>query len=258
MNDGLERLADTVPSRPAGDLDDNQLLAKAKGASHWKLTVLDVGQIAPRMLRMSMSADEITSMKWLPAQDLTLLITRAGGRDIRRRYTIAGHERDRVYIDVYLHGEGIGTTWARTCRAGDSVSAIGPRGKFLLKPEADWHLMIGDETALPGIRAMLAATDRPAQVIVDVDDPQDWRSFGADARPATRWTWLPRHSPLNAAAVLAPPPGGVGHAYISGEARRVLAWREQLELLTLEPSAISHKAYWGVGRANATHGEPVA
>jgi NADPH-dependent ferric siderophore reductase len=37
----------------------------------------------------------------------------------------------------------------------------------------------------------------------------------------------------------------------------VSAWREQLELAGFDPSAISHKAYWGTGRANATHGEPL-
>lgn len=257
MNDELQRLAGTVPSRPAGDLDDPQMLAKAKGSLHWNLTVTHVGQIGPGMLRLSMSAPRIETMEWQPAQDLTVLITHAAGRDIRRRYTIAGHERDRVHLDVYIHGEGIGTTWARTCRPGDSVSAIGPRGKLVVKPDADWHVMVGDETSLPGIRMMLAATDRPAQVVVEVNDPLDWRALGVDARPATRWTWLPRGSPLNAAAVLALPSLGVGHAYISGEAQKVLVWREQLELLGLDPSAISHKAYWGTGRANATHGEPL-
>jgi len=257
MNDKLQRLAGTVPSRPAGDLDDHQMLAKAKGSTHWNLTVVHVGHIGPRMLRLSMSGRSIEAMQWQPGQDLTVLITHAVGRDIRRRYTIAGHELDRLHLDVYLHGDGIGTAWARTRRPGDSVSAIGPRGKLILKPEADWHVMIGDETSLPGIRMMLAATDRPAQVVVEVTDPREWRGFGLGARPATRWTWLTRGSPPNRGAVLTLPTLGVGHAYISGEARKVLAWREQLELLGLDPSAISHKAYWGCGQANATHGEPL-
>ena len=64
-------------------------------------------------------------------------------------------------------------------RPGDTVSAIGPRGKLLLKQDADWHALIGDETSLPGIHAMLAATDRPAHVAVEVDDPAEWRSLGS-------------------------------------------------------------------------------
>jgi NADPH-dependent ferric siderophore reductase len=215
---GFAHLAATVPSRPAGDLHDDQLLAKAKGSSHWNLTVVDVGQSAPLMLRILMSAHEIETMEWHPAQDLTVLITRAAGRDIRRRYTIASHEHDRIHIDVYLHGKGIGTAWARTCRPGHSVSAIGPRGKFLLQPDADWHVMIGDETSLPGIKAMLAATDRPAQVVVDVDDPSDWRrsrscSLRVQALPTRRlaraiWLTSSRLSSLSLFSAGAQRPAG--------------------------------------------------
>jgi NADPH-dependent ferric siderophore reductase len=44
---------------------------------------------------------------------------------------------------------------------------------------------------------------------------------------------------------------------VSGEAALVLAWRDRLERLGIDASAITHKAYWGTGRANATHGEPL-
>jgi NADPH-dependent ferric siderophore reductase len=53
------------------------------------------------------------------------------------------------------------------------------------------------------------------------------------------------------------PASGGGHAYVSGQAERVRYWRSRLEAQGPEPSAISHKAYWGAGRANATHGEPL-
>jgi NADPH-dependent ferric siderophore reductase len=68
------------------------------------------------------------------------------------------------------------------------VNAIGPRGKLLVNLEADWHVMIGDETSLPGIHAMLYATDRPAHVVVEVNAPPEWQSLGPGVRPATEWT----------------------------------------------------------------------
>jgi NADPH-dependent ferric siderophore reductase len=123
-----------------------------------------------------MSATGLESMKWQPAQDLTLLITRALGRDIRRRHTIAGQDHDKTCLDVYLHGQGIGTPCARALQPGDTVSGIGPHGKFLLNPNADWMVLIGDETSLSGIHAMLAATDPAAQVIVEVDDHAEWHT----------------------------------------------------------------------------------
>jgi NADPH-dependent ferric siderophore reductase len=256
--DSLDDLAQTVPSRPAGDLDDNKMLAKARGSSLWNLTVLDIAWIAPRMLRLAMSAPGVEAMEWVPAQDLTVLVMRAGGRDIRRRYTIAEHHHDTIYLDIYLHGHGIGTTWAKKLRAGDTVSAIGPRGKFILNPHADWMVLIGDETSLPGIRAMLSATAQAARVVVEVDDETEWRRLGVCARPATEWTWLIRDTLKDTAAVVELRNAGTGQAYLSGEASRVQAWRGKLERLGLDATAITHKAYWGAGRANATHGEPLA
>src|SRR5689334_4930928 len=186
-------LARRVPSRAAGDLDDEQLLAKARGSSRWHFTGIDNAWIAPRMLRLWMSADGLETMKWQPAQDITLLVAREGGRDIRRRYTIAGQDDDTVYLDVYVHGPGIGSLWAQALHPGDTVSGIGPRGKFLVSP-ADWMILIGDETSLPGIRAMLAATDQAASVFVEVDEHDEWQHLGAGARSGTEWTWLTRPS----------------------------------------------------------------
>lgn len=258
MSDEFGNLAVAVPSRPAGDLSDDQLLVKAHGSLRWDFVVADVALTAPRMLRLTLSSPGIEAMKWHAAQDFTLLITRAGGRDIRRRYTIASQDEDRISFDVYLHGAGIGTAWAQSLRPGDAVSGIGPRGKLLLMEAADWHVMIGDETSLPGIHAMLAATDRAAQVIVEVDYPEEWSRLQLDARPATRWSWLDRRSRRDAADIVALPGVGVGRAYVSGEAGSVRVWRDELEQIGLEPSAISHKAYRGIGQANATHGEPLA
>lgn len=257
MSDDPMRLVDTVPSRPAGDLDDDALLAKSRNSTRWDLTVASVDRIAPRMIRLVVSAAGLAEMNYVPGQDFTVLVARANGRDIRRRYTLAGHDGDTVYLDIYVHGEGIGSAWARARRPGDAVSAIGPRGSFMLGPPTDWQVHIGDETSLPGIRAMLSATDRPAQVIVEVDDPEEWRSIPPPSMPATEWVWLPRGSGWHETDVLALPTTGQGHAYVSGEAARVLAWRAALERLGLDESAITRKAYWGTGRANATHGEPL-
>ena len=51
-------------------------------------------------------------------------------------------------------------------------------------------------------------------------------------------------------------PPGAGHAYLAGEARLVLALREALAARGLPGDQVSPKAYWGLGRANAAHGEP--
>ena len=47
-----------------------------------------------------------------------------------------------------------------------------------------------------------------------------------------------------------------GHAYLFGEATVVSRLREVLAGRGLGQDQISPKAYWGRGRANASHGEP--
>ena len=255
----IEHLAVSVPSRPAGDLNDDQLLAKSRNSTRWELTVTAASWVAPRMLRLAVSAPGLTEMNYQPGHDFTVLVAHAAGRAIRRRYTIAGRGgADMVHLDVFVHGDGIGTAWAQTRRVGDCFTAIGPRGSFVLGPPADRHVFVGDETSIPGINAMLANTDRPADVVVEVDDPCEWEPLAARGRPETTWIWLPRSTATTPLHELVLPATENSHAYVSGEASRVLAWREELERRGMDASVITHKAYWGAGRANATHGEPLA
>ena len=66
--------------------------------------------------------------------------------------------------------------WAAAVRPGDVLVFEGPSGGYLPDPEADWHLMIGDESALPAIAASLEAV--PAG---------PWPSSGSSATaPTTR------------------------------------------------------------------------
>ena len=51
-------------------------------------------------------------------------------------------------------------------------------------------------------------------------------------------------------------PDGHGHAYLFGEAKVVLALREMVANRGLAAEQVSPKAYWGRGKANASHGEP--
>ena len=60
-------------------------------------------------------------------------------------------------MDVSLHGAGPGTVVEGAATAGDRIDAIGPRGKITLRPNADWHLFVVDETGLPGALAMVEA-----------------------------------------------------------------------------------------------------
>jgi NADPH-dependent ferric siderophore reductase len=248
-------------------LDDPfaQLSGNLAGTRRLQLEVTGARQLTPHMRRLELTAPELEGFSYAPGQDVMLLVAAEGNRPVRRRYTIRRLDfaRRLLTLDVVLHGDGPGERWIRAAAPGDRIEGIGPRGKITTSPAADWHLFMGDESALPAIFAMTESLpgDSVATVVIEVPDPADEQELSAPAR--TRLTWLHRLSgrageagALTAEAAEVELPPGKGHAYLLGEAKVVLALRELLAGRGLPPEQMSPKAYWGRGRANAGHGEP--
>src|SRR3712207_7785498 len=60
----------------------------------------------------------------------------------------------RSWVDFVVHGDaGIAGPWATQVQPGDLVRFMGPGGGYAPDPDADWHLLVGDESALPAIRS---------------------------------------------------------------------------------------------------------
>ena len=228
-----------------------------------QLGVVDSSPLSPGMQRLVLTAPELAGLQYQPGQDMMLMVAVDGDRPVRRRYTIRALDRERrlLTIDVVRHADGPGERWVAAARPGDKIEGIGPRGKIFLNPDADWHLFIGDDSALPAYLTMAGAVPAGARalVILEVPGPDAEQDAPAGAQVA----WLhrdgrPAGDPavlVEAAGTVALPPGR-GHAYLAGEATVVLRLREALAARGLAPEQISPKAYWGRGRANASHGEP--
>jgi NADPH-dependent ferric siderophore reductase len=102
---------------------------------------------------------------------------------------------------------------------------------------------------------------RQAVILLEIPEAADEQPLAAKASADLRW--LPRRSgpagepdALAVAAADVPLPPGPGHVYLLGEARVVSRLREVMAGRGLPGSQVSPKAYWGRGRANASHGEP--
>jgi NADPH-dependent ferric siderophore reductase len=143
------------------------------------------------------------------------------------------------------------------------IEGIGPRGKIFPAAEADWHLFIGDQSALPAFFAMAESLPAAAgvTVVMEVPGPRDEQELTAAADASVSWLHRdgrPAGDPeaLVAAAAEVTLPPGHGHAYLAGEAKAVLGLREALDRRGMPAGQVSAKAYWGRGKANASHGEP--
>ena len=81
----------------------------------------------------------------------------------RRRYTVRSWDPSarELTLDFVVHGDvGVAGAWASSARPGDLLVLEGPSGGYHPDPEADWHLMVGDESALPAIAASLGDDPR--------------------------------------------------------------------------------------------------
>jgi len=245
--------------QPGGPLAD---------AALWQLEVTGSESLTPSFRRVVLTAPGIEGLRHQPGQDLMLRVPLGGDRVVNRRYTIRSFDpvQRAVTIDVSLHGAGPGTDWISAARPGDRIDAIGPRGKVTLRPQADWHLFLADETGLPGVLAMMEALPpgSTSTAVLEVDTAADEQAFAAAPGAVVHVRWLHRAGqsvpgdpdPMLAAAGAVELPDGVGHAYVAAEAGVVRSVTRALIERGVGQEQISGKAYWRRGLPNAEHGEP--
>jgi NADPH-dependent ferric siderophore reductase len=260
-------MTDALPPAVRASLEDPfaELTGPLADTRRLSFEVVENERLSPSMQRITLTARELEDFRYAPGQDVMLLVAAEGNRPVRRRYTIRSLDRAEMVLtlNVVRHGEGPGERWVAAAQPGDRIEGIGPRGKITTLPGADWHLFMGDESAMPAILAMTEALpgDAEATLVIEVPGPDDEQELLAPAR--TRLSWLhrlgrPAGDPAlltSEAAEIELQPGD-GHAYVFGEAAVVSALREVLAGRGLTPEQVSPKAYWGRGRGNAGHGEP--
>ncbi|MFG1776975.1 siderophore-interacting protein [Micromonospora sp. NPDC049048] len=173
-----------------------------------------------------------------------------------RAYTVRAWDASagELTVDIVHHGDvGLGGPWAAALRPGDPVHFVGPGGAYAPSPDADWHLLVGDESALPAIAAALERlpAGAPAAVFVEVADRADEQPLASPG--AVRLTWLHRGDrPVGEALVAAVralefPPGDV-HAFVHGEATFVKELRRLLRVERgVSPARLSISGYWRRG-----------
>jgi NADPH-dependent ferric siderophore reductase len=170
----------------------------------------------------------------------------------RRRYSVRGWDGARLTLDFVVHGDtGVGGPWAASAAPGDVLVLEGPGGGYRPDPEADWHLLVGDESALPAIAASLEAVPAGRRAVVRLvcDGPDHELELACPGELDVRWlhrSGTPDDADLLAREVAALEfPEGRVHAFVHGEADEIRAIRRHL--LTdrgLARSDMSCSPYW--------------
>ncbi|MFS0694981.1 siderophore-interacting protein [Streptomyces nitrosporeus] len=174
-----------------------------------------------------------------------------------RTYTVRSWDpvAREMAVDFVVHGdEGLAGPWAARARAGEQVTFLGPGGGYAPDPSADWHLLAGDESALPAIAAALEQMPAEAGGYAFVEVPDAAEEQKLVAPDGVEVVWLhrgdrPVGEPLVAAVKGLEFPEGRVQAFVHGEAGFVKEIRRHLRLERGIPLAqLSVSGYWRLGQ----------
>ncbi|WP_265520924.1 siderophore-interacting protein [Oerskovia flava] len=226
--------------------------------------VLRTERLTPHMVRVVLGGEGLDGFDEGPCTDhyVKLLFpeaTGAGERVPMRTYTIRSWDPvvRELAIDFVVHGdEGLAGPWALAARPGDPMSFYGPGGDYVPSPELDWHLMIGDESALPAIAASLerVPAGAPVRVFVEVASPADEQVLTSPGELDLRWVHRDEHPQepgraLVEAVTSADFLPGTPHVFLHGDAGFVRDLRRHLRTERGVPApALSASGYWRRGR----------
>ncbi|MCF3174210.1 siderophore-interacting protein [Streptomyces sioyaensis] len=173
-----------------------------------------------------------------------------------RTYTVRAWDAGsrELTVDFVVHGdEGLAGPWAAAAQPGDEILFLGPGGAYAPDGEADWHLLAGDESALPAIAASLARMPSgvPVHAFIEVAGPEERQELATPAGAEIHWLYrgdAPVGRELVAAVSALEFPAGQVQAFVHGEAGFVKELRRLLRVERNVPrEALSISGYWRAG-----------
>jgi NADPH-dependent ferric siderophore reductase len=248
---------------PMGSIKDELRRMTAQARSQVRMMQASIVRnvpVTPRLRRITLGGPDLVRYAgWRPADAVRLYLPEPGQRAPRlpvrdenggapddpvfdntaptRAYTLRRYDRQRLEadIDVVLHGSGAGAQWARSAEVGDRVALAGPRRDFYSGDGVDWHLIAGDETALPAIAGILSELPAGMPVLchVEVEDESDEVALPSDADVTLRWWHRRADAPASTdllfnALSAASLPEGTGQAWVAAEASVMRSIRRYL------------------------------
>jgi NADPH-dependent ferric siderophore reductase len=221
--------------------DDLEDFISASFDDHVKLFFPAPGESTPALPQAGPDGPVFDSSKPRPvARDFT-----------PRRFDQAARQLD---IEFALHEAGPATAWAAQAAPGQVLGIGGPRGSFVIPTQFDWHLLIGDETALPAIARRLEELPAGARVatLIEVADRTARIEFDTRADLYAQWRYRNESEHPGGALLLALRemyvPEGEGYVWAAGEATLMRAVRHLLSAERgIDKRRIRASAYWKRG-----------
>ncbi|MBD8723701.1 siderophore-interacting protein [Oxalobacteraceae sp. CFBP 13708] len=217
-----------------------------------EVTVARINRVSPSFASITFQGEALADFTSLSFDDhVKFMFNDANGEQVRRDYTPRRIDTGAREIDIEfaLHGHGGAAEWARNATIGQRAIIGGPRGSMILPLAMDWHLLIGDDSALPAVTRRLE--ELPAGSRVDavlLVGAADRRAFAT--RADARVHWVDSDDALLQVLKDLPLQPGAGLAWGGGEAALMTRVRQVLVETGMPRQAAKVSAYWKRGVAD--------
>lgn len=163
-------------------------------------------------------------------------------------------------IDFVMHGDGVGSDWVNGTKPGNYITIAGPGKSFFhIDMEADWYVIIGDDSALPAIGTILDALPAggKAHVYSEVTEKADEQQLESAAE--VEFTWLHRGPGTAMPGKLLEetvykvelPKEGRGCIYVACEAGIMRDMRKHfIGERGIDPTQVTTRGYWKQSAVN--------
>lgn len=255
--------------------------------------VKSVERITPRMARVTLTGDELAGFESRGAEDHFKMLFPQDGYDAKpivpiwgpdgpkmpdgaarpqsRDYTPLSFDsqKNELTVDFFVHGDGVGSSWAAQAKPGQFVGIAGPRGSHIAMYTADWYLIAGDETSIPSISRRLAEMPAGARtfVFIEVEDASEEQPLPTKANATIAWLHRSEAAAeggddarglVERALEWFEFPDGEGFVFATGESNGLRSLRRYLiNQRGMEKGNLSFSGHWKANQADYDHHESI-
>ena len=216
-----------------------------------RLRVLRVEELGPGMRSVTFGGEALADFISASFDDhLKFIIPGPDGAALWRDYTPRRFDTaaKELTLEFALHGSGPAAAWAAQAAPGQQVDIAGPRGSMIIPLDMDWHLLVGDASAMPAVARRLEELPAGTRTIVILHVPHEGDRRALRSAADFTLQWVATSSELSDAVRALQLPPGEGFAWCAGEAAASAAVRQ---ILVAEKGLASHavraSAYWKRG-----------
>ncbi|MGV3622871.1 MAG: siderophore-interacting protein [Archangium sp.] len=129
-------------------------------------TVTEVSELGTNLRRIDVSGPELAKARFTPGDKVQIFVM---GEDMRT-YTPFNWRGESASFIGFAHGEGPGSRWVKSVKAGDALQFFGPRGSLDVNGITGTVVVVGDETSLAVARAF--SESKRVSVVLEAQQPE--------------------------------------------------------------------------------------